>query len=46
MVLGRDVAGPLHPVGEPQQRDDVAGAGCVDGVVQTGERADVNHDGK
>ncbi len=44
MVLGRDMARPLHPVGEPQQRDDMARPGLVDRGVQACERADVNHD--
>ena len=43
-VVGLDDAGwPLHAVDQAQQRDDMAGAGFRDGVVQAGEGADVNH---
>ena len=45
MVGGRDALGPLHPVGVLEQRDDVAGAGLFDRVVQARQRADVNHCG-
>jgi hypothetical protein len=43
MVLDPDAGRPLHAVDDPQQRDDVTGAGLLDGVVQACERADVNH---
>ncbi len=44
MVLGRDVARPLDPVGQPQQSDDVARPGLIDRGVQAGKGADVNHE--
>ena len=44
VVGGLDAVRPLHQVSVPQQCDDVAGAGRLDGVMQAGERADVNHE--
>ena len=44
VVVRDDAVRPLHPVDHAQQRDDVARAGFVDGVVQAGEGADVNHE--
>ena len=44
MVGLGDAARPLHAVDQAQQRDDMAGAGFRDGVVQAGEGADVDHD--
>ena len=43
VVGGVDALRPLHQVGVPQQRDEVAGAGGRDRAMQAGERADVNH---
>ena len=37
MVLGRDVAWPLHPVDKPQQGHDMARAGLIDRGVQAGK---------
>ena len=45
MIFRRDVARPLDPVGQPQQRDDMARAGFIDRGVQAREGADVDHEG-
>ena len=36
---------PLHLIDIGHHREDVAGAGGLDGVGKSGERADVNHGG-
>ncbi len=44
MIFRRDMARPLHAIGQPQQRDNVFGPGFIDGGVQAGEGTDVNHE--
>jgi hypothetical protein len=38
-----DAFGARHEMEVAQQRHHVTGAGFLDGAVQTGQRADVNH---
>jgi len=43
-MIGRhDTAWPFDAVDDAEQRHDMACAGFGNGVVQTSERADVNH---
>jgi hypothetical protein len=43
MVLRRDAIGALHQGGFLDQGDDVTRARFLDGVVEPGQRANVNH---